>query len=203
MKHTRMMRTAQVLDKLAKVLSVIFLVVSILMMVLGGVCALIFAGGGTDLVQTSLELDYGPLTLELVDGAAVSPAYYTTISIAILVGGLFVLVVSRVGFRAIRSILEPMTLGRPFEERCSRALKTLALLTLVGGVCAQVGTWIMTYLMSLQIDVVSLFAPEAVTGVTFRYTFGVNFLLFAGILYLLSFVFRYGEALQRESDETV
>ncbi|MCD8051218.1 MAG: DUF2975 domain-containing protein [Clostridiales bacterium] len=203
MEHTRMIRTAQVLDKLAKVLSVIFLVVSVLMVVLGGACALIVGTGGANLGQGTPEIAFGPLSLELADGAAVSSAYYTTISVAILVGGLFVLVVSRVGFRAIRSILEPMTVGRPFEERCSRALKTLALLTLVGGACAQVGTWIMTYLMSLQIDVVSLFAPEAVTGVTVHFTFGVNFLLFAAILYLLSFVFRYGEVLQRESDETV
>ncbi|MCD8147313.1 MAG: DUF2975 domain-containing protein [Clostridiales bacterium] len=203
MEHTRMMRTAQVLDKLVKVLSIIFLVIGVLMMLLGGACAFFLAGGGTDLIQVSLGISYGPLSLDLADGTIISSAYYTTICIAILISGLFVLAVSRIGFRAIRSILEPMTVGRPFEEHCSRALKTLALLTLVGGACVQAGTWIMTYLMSLQIDVASLFAPEAVTGITFRYTLDVNFLLFAAILYLLSFVFHYGEILQRESDETV
>ncbi|MCD8008792.1 MAG: hypothetical protein LUF68_07670 [Clostridiales bacterium] len=140
MEHTRMMRTAQVLDKLMKVLSVIFLVASILMMVLGGVCAIALTMGA-GFGQGIPELSFGILSLELADGAIISSAYYTTICIAILISGLFVLAVSHIGFRAIRSFLEPMTVGRPFEERCSRALKTLAWLTLVGGAVFQVGTW--------------------------------------------------------------
>ncbi|MCD8007812.1 MAG: hypothetical protein LUF68_02570, partial [Clostridiales bacterium] len=79
----------------------------------------------------------------------------------------------------------------------------LAWLTLVGGAVFQVGTWSVTYLMSQAVDVSSLFVSEVVTDITFRYTFDVNFLLYAAILYLLSYVFHYGEVLQRESDETV
>ena len=48
-----------------------------------------------------------------------------------------------------------------------------------------------------------LFNPETVSS--FSYNFGINlwFVVAALILFFLSYVFRYGEALQQEADETL
>ena len=44
---------------------------------------------------------------------------------------------------------------------------------------------------------------DQVTGWTYNASFDMSFLAFAFVLFLLSYIFRYGAQLQQESDETL
>jgi hypothetical protein len=52
-------------------------------------------------------------------------------------------------------------------------------------------------------DVTALFNSSVVTGYTYNGVFDTSFVASAVVLFLLSYIFRYGEGLQRESDETL
>ncbi|MCD8144573.1 MAG: hypothetical protein LUD79_04450 [Oscillospiraceae bacterium] len=204
MEHRKMIRTAQVLDKIARVCCIVLYVVSAVMVVCGLVGAVAVGLGMNVSFLDSPEVNLGSLSLTLTEDMISAPfTYRMTLCIGALVVGIYCFVISRIGFRAIRSILAPMTAGRPFEAGCSRALKVLARLVLVGGILPQVGGLCFNAIQSSCIDLSSLFASDAGTGVTFHYVFEVNFIFCAVILYLMSYVSRYGEALQQESDETL
>jgi hypothetical protein len=51
--------------------------------------------------------------------------------------------------------------------------------------------------------VTALFNTSVVTGYTYNGISDVSFLAIAVVLFLLSYIFQYGENLQRESDETL
>ena len=59
------------------------------------------------------------------------------------------------------------------------------------------------YGQEISADLHLLLLSEKITPVNFRYKIELGFLLVCAILLLLSYVFRYGEELQRLSDETL
>jgi hypothetical protein len=66
-----------------------------------------------------------------------------------------------------------------------------------------VATQVASYAEMKAFDVTVLLNPEVVNGYSYNGTFDCSFLVGAVILFLLSYIFRYGEELQRESDETL
>ncbi|MCD8022365.1 MAG: DUF2975 domain-containing protein [Lachnospiraceae bacterium] len=204
MEQNKMIHTARILDKITKAFRIILSAASVLMMIIGGISTIAIALGGGSFLSSSLEISFGGLSVDLTESAVSSTFTYSMIiSLGVLAGGIIAFIVCRIGFGAIRAILAPMTEGRPFESSCTKALKTLAWLTLIGGAAVQIASALLNVLMSRIIDVAALFAEDNVTGATLNATFSINFLVYAAILFLLSYVFRYGEILQQESDETL
>jgi hypothetical protein len=93
--------------------------------------------------------------------------------------------------------------GRPFEVGVSKILRKLAWVTLIGGAVSEAATIIASHVEVRAFDFPALFNSSAVTGYTFNRTFDFSFIVGAVILFLLSYIFRYGEQLQRDSDETL
>jgi hypothetical protein len=52
-------------------------------------------------------------------------------------------------------------------------------------------------------DLTVLLNHDVVSGYSYNGTFDCSFIIAAVILFLLSYIFQYGEELQRESDETL
>lgn len=107
------------------------------------------------------------------------------------------------GVKIARKILKPMKEGLPFDEGVSKNLKNLGLLTLVGG-----GIWSATKLIidttTFEVYHISeLFRPEIVTSVELSSSLDTTFLIIAAVFFLLSYIFQYGEELQKLSDETL
>ena len=48
-----------------------------------------------------------------------------------------------------------------------------------------------------------LFLSDKVTGVSVTYSCDLSFLIYALVLFLMSFIFQYGSELQKLSDETL
>lgn len=97
------------------------------------------------------------------------------------------------GLHIFRRILQPMKQGQPFAETVSADMRRLGWLVLIAGGA---------------LSLIGLFNEQTIT--TPNDTFmvrtrqlDVTFLGVAAMLFLFSYIFRYGEELQRLSDETL
>ncbi len=106
-------------------------------------------------------------------------------------------------FPIIRKVLAPMKEGRPFDQGISQMIKKLAWVVLAGGAIVRIGGCITMMIEIKAYDLTAFFAESAIEGYRLNYVVDLNFIITACVLFLLSYVFRYGEELQRESDETL
>mgnify|MGYP004533583965 CR=1 FL=1 len=89
----------------------------------------------------------------------------------------------------------------PFDVRVANHIKNLAKYTLgivfnILEVCR-----VMYFKQIINFDL--LFNPKYVTQIKFDIRIELSFLIFAALIYLLSYIFRYGQELQQLSDETL
>ena len=97
------------------------------------------------------------------------------------------------GLHIFRRILRPMKEGQPFAETVSADMRRLGWLVLIaGGALSLIG------LFNEQ----TITTPNDTLMVKTR-QLDVTFLGVAAMLFLFSYIFRYGEELQRLSDETL
>ncbi len=150
-----------------------------------------------------LEVDLGAATLSLSDSFV--PNYD---NILLMLGGMLMVVLlalflCRKLVLCFRGILAPMKEGAPFQNNVSQSLKSAAKYVFAMGIVGNVGILVEDVLFPLVYGLPSLLLSDTITHVTVRYQMELNFLIFAAVLLLLSYVFRYGESLQQLSDETL
>lgn len=199
MENAKMIKTAVVIDRILKILQRVAIVCGIIYLIVMTL-ALLFdkeMTPGMDVVslgQLRLILKDDSLLNEsaLKTGLAIS-LVFVAISIAICVYAIGI----------IRKVLEPMKEGRPFDKGISQIMKKLAWVALIGGAIVRVGACITMIMEIKAYDLTAFFAESAITGYRLNYVIDLNFIVTACVLFLLSYVFRYGEELQRESDETL
>ena len=93
--------------------------------------------------------------------------------------------------------------GKPFESAVSDKLKKLSFITLIGGGVLSVAKLVGEVVLCKMYDLESIFLNENIISCTAEFNLDMTFLLAFGVLYLLSYIFRYGEELQKQSDETL
>lgn len=120
-----------------------------------------------------------------------------------LADGAAVLALSAFGLHLLYKILSPMAEGRPFDGSVALNLKKLAWVTLAGIIAFSVLGSLASWAEIAMFNIDELFAPGLVTGYTISYTTDGALLLIPAALFLLSYIFQYGEELQRQSDETL
>lgn len=110
---------------------------------------------------------------------------------------------ARRGVGYIREILKPMTEEKPFDSIVSTNLKKLAKLSIVIGILINIIKLAEQIVVVFIYDLPGLLISEKITHVSGMFQVDLAFLVYWAILMLLSYVFRYGEDLQRLSDETL
>ena len=198
-------KTAKTLDKICHVVQVIFKVTAIVAAITL-VITLLIPMAGVDITTYSSganSLDIGVLEMELSENAPINFTLAYIQGLVVLgLGGVCMLIGSR-ACRCIRNILKPMTEGQPFDNSVSTNLKKLSNLTIITGIAANVTLIVEEVLTVFAYNLVDLMNPALVTHISINYDLDLTFLLYFGILRLLSYVFHYGEELQKLSDETV
>ena len=199
MNNSKMIKSAKIIDRILRILQgfmIAFAAVSVIFIILSFTV-------GEKIVRDASFIELGNLTLSLSDRAV--PAY-PALRKGIVFNLVTILFMAAAGWyllHVIRQILKPMTVDRPFESGVSSKVRKLAWTTLIGGaiieVCRVFGivAELKTYDLSLLLN------SENVQKYTYNYRFNMSFIIIAGILFFLSLVFRYGESLQQESDETL
>lgn len=107
------------------------------------------------------------------------------------------------GIRTTESICKITVNTTPFDGNVSSYLVRLAGYVLLGGMVWNGISVLRIINFQHTIDFQLLFNPAYVSKIDFRIHFSPGFLVVTALIYLLSHVFRYGQELQKLSDETL
>ena len=119
-----------------------------------------------------------------------------------LVLGALACAVSCYEITLFRRILRPMREGRPFDG-VARRLRTLAWVTLVAGFFLSLADYLVSARFYHHLNYRTLFLNDSILACSVEVRPNLDFLWPSLLLLLLSFVFRYGDELQRQADETL
>lgn len=145
----------------------------------------------------------GPLTMEIKPDGMLAPIWVRAEHFNRLLGyAILVFFMCRL-LRVLDRILEPMSLGQPFNEAVAPSLKKLAWFSLLGGVVYEICTNIWPAIVISNRYLESYFNMEVIQEVTVDYEIRLWFLPLFMFLMLMSHVFRYGQHLQQLEDETL
>lgn len=151
---------------------------------------------------------YTEIDIRLIS-LTIDPAYAPSPSVVLLTAA-GSLILSLVGFflgrklvNCFRQILKPMKEGLPFHSTISENLKKSAVYVIVWGIVKNLTMLLEVLMIATQYQLPTLLLSDKITKVSFGYDVELGFLLVAAVLFLLSYVFRYGESLQQLSDETL
>lgn len=149
----------------------------------------------------SIRIDY--LQLIFNDDSALSKDKMSIwLPLIFLITAIFVFIIYK-AVQTIESICTITMNHTPFDVRVSNHMKNLAKYILVGGIVFNIleVCRIMQFKQTINFDL--LFNTKYVTQINFDIRLHLSFLVFAALIYLLSYIFRYGQELQQLSDETL
>ena len=193
----KLTNTAKKLDVLAKVLFWLCAICGGASVVIAIAIALF---GGSLMADATASVTLGPVTLGIDEAPSVDVLRTQFLAGSVLMT--VAITVTCIGISYIRSILKPMKEGRPFDGSVHRNMKKLAWLSLIGGgVMSVIGAACQAFMIS-SYDIQSLFT-DAVTSMNVEIKLDLTFIIVFAVIYLLAYVFQYGEQLQTEADETL
>lgn len=201
MENTKMRKSAAVVDRVLKIVQG-FMTAGVIVCAIFIPLTLIF---GQKVVANADSVSMGGVQLHLIG----DPAVYLDLAnlkfsiVAMLVAAIFTLAASWYCLRVLRRILVPMKEGQPFAKGISGQVRKLGWTVLVAGGIAEISRAVGAVLEMRAYQVETLMDSSVVADVTANYQISLWFVVTALILFFLSYVFRYGEALQQESDETL
>lgn len=201
MNDEKLIRFAKTSYTIVNVLQKIMIVVFALFGLSFG--TLLFAwNSGLPGIRNTISL--GNVALKLGDETAVAETVLIPNMIITMVGAALMVAIVFYGMSVLKNILRPMKEGRPFDVSVSDGIRKLGYLVLAGGVVRQTVEFVTDRLFLGDFELLrSLFKEGAVEGISYQFHFSLSFIFVAIILFLLARVFRYGEELQRQSDETL
>lgn len=167
------------------------------------VCMIILPFAGESMIESgSFSLELGHVSLIMAD--SVAPARNMVLRVELgLVYAAAVLAVGCYLLKLVRGVVKAMVEKRPFDGTVSAQLRKLSFAALIGGGVLSAAKLAGEIALAAMYDFNTLFINEKIVGVQTEYVLDMNFILAFAVLYLLSFVFRYGEELQQQSDETL
>ena len=200
MDNNKMVRVAKNLDIFANVGGKITAAAGIVCVAVA-VLTLIFGSRMFTEGNITLNLDF--IQLHLSDGVDVNEQFIKLyVCIATLGGSIICFLVYYIS-KLLRKILAPMKDGRPFEKGISEHLKKVGWAVLIGGFLSELVGIAARILMQKAYSVDTLFASAAVSKIETVFTINLNFVLIACAVFLLSYIFTYGQILQQDIDETL
>lgn len=194
-------KTSNTMDKLLKILqgfAIAGIIVSVIMIVFVAIL-------GEKMLASASSVDLGNVTAELIGGKFdnLNHAVFKSHVIGKLVMTAIACASVWYIFRVLRELLVPMKADRPFAAGVSGTIRKLAIATLIGGGLIELANTVRGYLEVKLFDLDSIFNMAAVSEISPNLNINLWFFFAALILFFLSYVFRRGEELQREEDETL
>lgn len=149
----------------------------------------------------NIRIDY--LQLIFKDDAALQKDTMSMwLPLILLITAIFIFIIYK-SIQTIESICTITMDHTPFDVRVSNHIKSLAKYILAGGIVFNIleVCRVMQFKQTINFDL--LFNTKYVTQINFDIRLHLSFLVFATLIYLLSYIFRYGQELQQLSDETL
>ena len=195
-------KSKALLKKMCSVLKVVRQVCLISVVLLIGLS--LFYTFNKDVYNTlfgSIRIDY--LKLIFKDDAALNKDKMSMwLPLIFLITDIFVFIIYK-SIQTIESICTIAMDHTPFDVRVANHIKNLAKYILVSGIVFNILEVCRVLYFKQIINFNLLFNSKYVTQIKFDIRIEFSFLIFAALIYLLSYIFRYGQELQQLSDETL
>lgn len=107
------------------------------------------------------------------------------------------------GIKCIRGILAPMAEGQPFSSAVADNLKKLGIYSIVLGIAGNILIIVNNAFLVFGCNLPDILKSDKITALTFDFNLDLTFIVVAFVLFLLSYIFKYGEELQNQADETL
>lgn len=200
---TKLQKTATRLDKVLKFIYrlniIAFVILFIAMAFLWRIYS--FAPDINDV--STVALDFGMIEFVVDPSYPHHPHAFTNHLSAMTIIMIPYCVIWCMFIRCGRRILAPMTQGQPFHNQMTTELKRLGWLNIALGIIDNVGLFFFYGNLIPGYDLDALFLNSPIVSYSTIIPFEFDFLLWSGIMFLLSYVFKHGWELQQLSDETL
>ena len=200
MENKKLMKSATVIDRILKILQGFAIAGVIVAAIFIPLTAIL----GEKIIADASRLNLGVLDLRLADAKAyLDMADIKTSIIVMLIGMILTSAAIWYCLQVLREILAPMKEGTPFAAGMAGKIRKLGWTVLIGGFIAEVGRRLSQLFEARAYQIERLLNMEAITSVDYNYSISLWFVFAALILFFLSYIFRCGEELQKEADETL
>ena len=196
----KLIKTAKTLDRVFKVLKVLVIVAGIFTLAAVALMGTVQLLAPETLPLTGDVLVLGPVELTLAPGIG----HQSYLSVLMSMGTVLISVVMLLVFiHYFRQMLAPVKEGRPFHDTVSRTLKKLAWVEIALGILYNALTVGEAVMINHLYPLEALFSESGVMDIRGYYELDLSFLVTAGVMFLLAYIFSYGAELQKLSDETL
>lgn len=201
MEREKLISSANLMDRFLKV----FQGFAMAGMIVCGIFIPLTAIFGEKMIASADKLTTGEVTIilngNMEDYLDISKLRFSII--ALLVCGVIICAAFWYCLKKFREIIAPMKEGRPFETGISEKIRKLGWTILIAGSISE-GCRILANVFELMAyDLRFITSQSAVASITYNYSINLWFVIAALLLFFTSYIFRYGEILQIESDETL
>ncbi|MBR3840469.1 MAG: DUF2975 domain-containing protein [Erysipelotrichales bacterium] len=204
----KLMKTAKRLDTFFKVLQKIIKITMIVMVcVLGVLTVTNIVNPNAIIANGFYSVDIGPITINLAE--SYSPKDNNMVLTYAWMVVVLAAITGMAGYYAlgqVRNILKPMSEGNPFHPTVSTNIRKIAYVSIIMGIVANVASFIETLnavKVIEKLNLVEYVKDGSIQSITTNYNIDLTFLIVFFLLLLMSYIFRYGEELQQQVDETL
>ena len=190
----KLMKTSKTVDTILKVVYKILQVAGIIILVGVGICLVAEAMGKLPPAELT-AVSFGDVELEFAEAQIVDNTFMVIEMGTTMIMALIAITVTCYLIKVLRKVLAPMMAGQPFDGTVSTNIKKLGITMIVGGIIIDLIEVIGSNMAFYMYDVAELFLSDNIGKVT------INGGISMGSM--LSYVFRYGEELQKQADETL
>ena len=197
----KLMKTSKTVDTNLKVVYKILQVAGIIIFVGVGIC--LAAGALGKLPAELTGVSYGNVEMKFVEPQIVDNTFMVIEMGITLVMALIAIAVTCYLIKVLRKVLAPMIIGQPFDGTVSTNIKKLGITIIAGGLIIDLINVIGSNLAFYMYDITKLIFSENISKVTVNGEIGMGNVLVGVLVIMLSHIFRYGEELQQQADETL
>jgi len=198
----KLMKTSKVIDTILKVVYTLFKVSGIIIFVCMGIGVSIELLGKMPPAELS-GISVNDMEFQFVTPQMVSSSYAVTEVVIIMIMALIAIVTSCYLIKVLRKVLAPMIVGQPFDGTVSTNIKKLGIVVMIAGVGLDIVKAVGSSVALFMYDFSEVIVGENVAYVSVNHEISLLPILTGALVILLSHVFRYGEELQQQADETL
>lgn len=200
MNENRLTTAAKNIDLIAKLCRGISSTLSIVCIVFAAL-VLFFGEKMFDMSSFSLDMKYIKVYLadEVLPSFGLLKIFFTILLTSLSA----ICFVVSYGIKQLREILAPMKEGRPFEASVPGCIRKIAWSILAGGGVYALVSFVESMILTKAYPIEQILSSSVIESIEYTYTTDFGFVyIFAAVMFL-SYIFEYGQKLQRESDETL
>ena len=205
MEMEKLKKTAVVIDTILKVVFII-VIVGLVFLVVSSIAMLAIGPMNIENGRFTYKLFGANIVIadaEELAGISLNGYQLASGVLMAMVGSAVGMAIVLVGIKMLREIMAPMKEGGPFVEGISLKMRNFGIFVLIAGVIGNIIELAMWHIA--QEILLKAVIPEVYTHelkLNFEYVVDGGYIVFALFIFLLSYIFKYGEELQRQSDET-